>query len=167
MDQRYIEFFLNSKRDIVQVETFEISHPSFSDVFYLVRNAIKGFTAQLETSELVTFEYVPMQISASGIKDDMDEKIELTIGDVGEILPQQIDLMSQDDSFDVMPSLVYRVYRSDDITSPMLGPVRLEITEITFKKEGSLIVARAPRFNVNKTGERYTIERFPMLRSCL
>lgn len=166
MEQKYIEFFLNSKVNVVGVETIELSHPSFSQVFYLVRNSIKGFTATDENSIVKTYQYVPMTINSSEVKDNMDNSIEINLGDVGTIIPEQLELVRLANTYDIEPDLVYRLYRSDDTTAPMLiAP--LKVSDIVFNKSGCKITAKAERFNVNKTGERYTLARFPMLRGVL
>lgn len=166
MEQKYIDFFLNSAVNIVAVETMELSHPSFSQVFYLVRNSIKGFTATDENAVSKTYQYVPMTISSSEVKDNMDASIEINLGDVGSIIPDQLKRIRDADTYHIEPDLVYRLYRSDDTTSPMLT-AKLKVSDVVFNRSGCKITAKAARFNVNKTGERYTIARFPMLRGCL
>ena len=63
------------------------------------------------------------------------------------------------------PTVVYRAFRSDDLSRPIFGPVTLEIAAITMKREGSSFEAKAPSFDLNRTGECYGILRFPGLRS--
>lgn len=166
MEQKYIDFFLNSSLNVSGVETMELSHPSFSQVFYLVRNSIKGFTAKDENGVTKTYQYVPMKINSSEVKDNMDASIEIDLGDVGTIIPQELELVRLANTYGIEPDLTYRLYRSDDTTSPMLTS-KLKVRDIVFNKSGCKITAKAPQFNVNKTGERYTIARFPMLRGCL
>lgn len=166
MDQKYIDFFLNCSLDVMQVETIEISHPSFTETRYLVRNSLKPFTAKDENGVTKTYLYAPMQINASPLKDNMDASIEINLGDVGTIIGIEIERMDKDDTFDIEPKLIYRLYRSDDKNSPMLIS-KLDVTDLVMTRDGCKITARAPKFNVNKTGERYTISRFPMLRGVL
>jgi len=162
-----VDFFLNSKSTIVQFETIEISHPDFSKIYRVVRNKTDGLTATLETTAVVTFDYYPLQISKSSTEDDLDYAIEIEIGDLGEVLPTELDLVQAGNGFATKPTLLYRTYRSDDLSVPMFGPVSLEITEITFNKTGAKFEAKAPSLNINRTGEVYSIDRFPMLRGFL
>lgn len=166
MEQKYIDFFLNCSIEVSQIETVEISHPSFTETRYLVRNSLKPFTAKDESGVTKTFQYAPMQINASTVKDNMDASIEINLGDVGTIIGVEVERMENDDTFDIEPKLVYRLYRSDDKNSPMLIS-KLDVTDLVMTKDGCKITASAPKFNVNKTGERYTISRFPMLRGVL
>lgn len=163
----YAEFFLNSKSSIVQLELMEISHPNFTKVYRIVRNAVKGITVTLETGASASFDYYPMRIENNGSKDDLDQSFTITLGDLGEVLPKELDSVASAQGFDVKPVVTYRTYRSDDLTSPLFGPVLLEVESFAFNREGSTFTAKAPSLNVNKTGELYKLERFPMLRGFL
>lgn len=163
----YAEFFLKSKSSVVQLETLEISHASFTKVYRVVRNAVQGLTAKLETGESVTFDYYPLLIENAGVRDDLDQAITVNLGDLGEVLPKELDEVSSNDGFGIKPTVVYRTYRSDDLTRPLFGPVVLEVTSFAFNREGSTFEAKAPSLNVNKTGELYKLDRFPMLRGFL
>lgn len=160
----YSEYFLKSKSSIVQLELLEISHPNFSKVYRLVRNAINGITVTLETGAQATFDYYPMRISAKGVKDDLDHALMIDFGDVGEVLPAELDLVQAANGFTIKPTVVYRTYRSDVLGVPLFGPITLEVTNVNFKKEGATFEAKAPTINTNMTGQLYTFERFPMLK---
>lgn len=163
----YAEFFLNSKSSVVQLELLEISHPNFTKVYRIVRNAVKGITVKLETGDTASFDYYPMRIENNGTKDDLDQSFTITLGDLGEVLPKELDSVASAQGYNVKPVVTYRTYRSDDLTRPLFGPVLLEVESFAFNREGSTFTAKAPSLNVNKTGELYTLERFPMLRGFL
>lgn len=163
----YAEFFLNSKSSVVHLETIEISHPNFTKVYRVVRNATEGITVTLETSDVVEFEYYPLMIESVGVKDDLDQGIRITLGDLGEVLPKELDEIVANSGFGIKPVVKYRVYRSDDLSRPVFGPVNLEVSNFAFTSEGATFEAAAPSININKTGEIYTLERFPMLRGVL
>lgn len=163
----YAEFFLNSKSSVVQLELMEISHPNFTKVYRIVRNAVKGITVTLETGASVSFDYYPMRIENNGSRDDLDQSFTITLGDLGEVLPKELDSVASAQGYGVNPVVTYRTYRSDDLTRPLFGPVLLEVESFAFNREGSTFTAKAPSLNVNKTGELYKLERFPMLRGFL
>jgi len=163
----FAEFFLKSKSSVVQLETLEISHPDFTKVYRVVRNAVQGVTVTLENNSSATFDYYPLAIENAGVRDDLDQAITINLGDLGEVLPKELDEISSNDGFGTKPTVVYRTYRSDDFTRPLFGPVLLEVTSFAFNREGSTFEAKAPSLNVNKTGERYKLDRFPMLRGFL
>ena len=163
----YSEFFLNSKSSVVQLELMEISHPNFTKVYRVVRNAVKGVSVTLETGAVVAFDYYPMRIENNGSKDDLDQSFTVTLGDLGEVLPKELDSVAAAGGYGVKPVVTYRTYRSDDLTKPLFGPVVLEVESFAFNREGSTFTAKAPSLNINKTGELYKLERFPMLRGFL
>lgn len=163
----YAEFFLKSKSSVVQLETLEISHPNFTKVYRIVRNAVEGVTLTLENDTQATFDYYPLQIENAGVRDDLDQAIKINLGDLGEVLPKELDEVSSNDGFGTKPIVIYRTYRSDDLSRPLFGPVTLEVSSFAFNREGSTFEAKAPSLNINKTGELYKLDRFPMLRGFL
>jgi hypothetical protein len=160
----YSEFFLNSGSNVAELELLEISHPSFSQTFYIVRNAVAGVTVTLEDASSQEFVYYPLQIQAIGSGDDLDQVLRIQLGDLGDLLPRELDAVSAAGTFGTKPTLIYRTYRSDDLSAPLYGPITLEISNLTFKREGAAFEAHAPRLNKTATGELYTTTRFPMLR---
>lgn len=164
---RYTEFFLNSKSSVVQLELLEISHPNFTKIYRVVRNAVEGVTVSLETGESAQFDYYPLKISTIGARDNLDQALTINLGDLGDVLPKELDEVSSANGFGIKPTVVYRTYRSDDLTRPLFGPVLLEVESFAFNREGSTFEAKAPSLNINKTGERYKLDRFPMLRGYL
>ena len=62
------------------------------------------------------------------------------------------------------PTLRYWVYRSDDLTVPMAGPLVFEVTSVSTKGPSATVEAIAPEKNASTTGETYSFARFPMLR---
>lgn len=163
----YADYFLKSHSDVVQLELLEISHPAFSKVYRIVRNAINGVTVTLENSQQATFDYYPVKITPSQQKGDLDHTLKISFGDLGEVLPSELDLVTAANQLGTKPTLIYRTYRSDDLSTPLYGPIQVEIVEITFNKEGATFEAKAPTLNTNQTGQAYTFERFPMLKGFL
>lgn len=161
---RYAAFFLNAGSHVVELETLEISHPNFTKTYYIVRNAIDGITVKLETAVYQEFEYYPLRITPIGSGDDLDQVLKVQLGDLGELLPNELKAIFAADGFGVKPTVKYRTYRSDDLDAPLYGPVALEVNNIAFNKQGAVFEATAPRLNTTATGELYTTNRFPMLR---
>jgi hypothetical protein len=162
----YSEFFLKTPANIVMLELIELSHPDFTKTYRLVRNATNGVTVTLETAASATFEYYPLKINKGDTRENLDQSITLTFGDLGEVLPNELDVVLEANNFVTKPILKYRIYRSDDLTAP-LEVITLEVQSISFQKIGAVIEARSKALNINKTGEIYTIDRFPMLKGFL
>ena len=160
----YSEFFLNSGSEIIQYETFEVSHPNFSKIYRVVRNNAESLTATLENATTVTFEYYPVRITPSETSDNLDYSIEVEFGDVGEVLPIELERVAIANGFSTKPVFKYRVFRSDDLTQPLFGPLVLEIQSFAMDKTGCIFEAKAPNASLNATGLRYSIDKFPSLR---
>lgn len=161
------EYFLNSKSSVANFETIELSHPNFSKTYYFVRNSAAGITATLETDVEVDFEYIPLKITQSSTSEDLDYSLVVDFGDVGEILSLELDLAAAADALKIQPQLTYRTFRSDDLTTPLFGPVVLNVKNINFNRTAATIEASADKSNSLRTGELYTINRFPTLRAFL
>jgi hypothetical protein len=167
------DYFFASSRDVAGLEMVEITHPDFTRPYRIVRNTVDpldpdGVTVALSPDQPeVRFEYWPARFSGRGARDDLDYQITIDLGDVGDVLPNEIDAVAAAGGFMTKPAVRYYVFRSDNLTSPILGPILLEAPSINSDGTVSSIDARAPTLNTTKTGERYTVERFPMLRGFL
>jgi len=161
----YSEFFLNTGSNVAELELLEISHPNFTQTYYIVRNAVNGVTVTLEDSSSREFSYYPLRVTPMSAGDDLDQVLKIQLGDLGEVLPQELDAVFAADGFATKPTLKYRTYRSDDLSAPLYGPITLEITNLAFNRDGVAFEAHAPRLNSTATGEVYTTNRFPMLRA--
>lgn len=163
----YTEFFLNSRSSVIQLELLEISHSAFTQTYRVVRNAVNGVTVTLEDDSTQEFIYYPLRITSKGNRADLDQILQIDLGDLGEILPTELDAVDSADGFTEKPVVKYRTYRSDDLTTPLFGPLVLEVSAFSFNRQGSSFEAKAPSLNINKTGEVYKLDRFPMLRGFL
>ncbi len=163
----YTNFFLSGSRASVQLDLIEIYHPNFSKVFRHVRNARKGVTVTLEDSSTGVFTYMPMSVKAKTSKDDLDNAITISFGDLGEVIPKELDRVRNAGGFKIMPTVTYRVYDSANLASPLYGPVRFVIKTFSFKREGATFEAKAPGLNNSATGILYRLDAFPMLRGAL
>lgn len=160
----FTEFFLNRAASVRPLDLLEISHPNFSRPYYIVRNARYGVTVVLETSVEQFFEFYPLQIKGIAANQNLDQVLEVQLGDLGDLLQVEIDNIAAANGFLTKPVCKYRRYRSDDLSAPIEGPIVFEIPNVTFNSQGSAFQAQAPQVNNNKTGEIYTYDRFPMLR---
>lgn len=163
----YTEFFLKSKSSVIQYELLEISHPDFTQTYFIVRNNTQGLTVTLEGGSEQAFEYYPMQVTPAGARDDLDFAVQVNFGDLGELLPTELDAVASAGGYGVKPTVKYRLYSSDDLTAPMLGPHTLQVTAFSFTRDGASFIAKAPSLNVNRAGEVYRLARFPMLKGLL
>ena len=162
-----LSYFLNSRRDVAMLELVEISHPAFTQTYRRVRNARAGVTVTLETAEVATFDRYPMRITELSDQADLDTGVRIDFGDLGEVLPRELDAVYLADAMAEKPQVIYRAYRADDLDAPLIGPLRLEATTFSFTREGASFEAAAPYVNQNRTGQTYNLTRFFMLRGFL
>lgn len=161
----YSKFFFTSKTNVAELELIEFSHPSFTQTFYIVRNSVAGVTVTLETGVVQAFTYYPLQITPTGANTDLDQKMKVLFGDVGKVLPQQLDRLRSAATLYIKPVFIYRTYRSDTLSTPLFGPVTFQVQNLAFTKQGATFDISAPVLNLNKTGELYNLDRFPSLRA--
>lgn len=159
-----IDFYLHSKSSVIQYETLQIYHSSFSKVYWIVRNAMNGLDATLEDGTLQHFDYYPLAITATGAADDLDQSLKISVGDLGEIIPQELDRCMAAGTMNTKPSCTYRTFRSDSLAAPMDGPYVFDIPNFAQKASNVTFTASAPKLNSGTTGEAYTTDRFPMMR---
>ncbi len=158
----FVGFFFGSQ-NVPQFDTLEITHPSFSKAWYLVRNNTYGLDAKLETGVAVQFEWCPMRLSSLEDFGSLDYGMNVTLGELGEILPEELERARAADTLRIRPTVIYRAYRADQLDRPMIGPIRLEAQAISRTREGAAFDAVAPSLNVSVTGELYRTDRFEML----
>ena len=164
MTPEFVNMLVTRPRGVVLFETIELSHSRFSETYHILRNAVpKGsITVTLETGVSATCKYVPSKIQWAASKTNMSQVHNITIQDLNEKVQEEENRIPFDDDEPV--SCILRTYRSDDLTKPCDGPVKLEVTAIDYDKRGCSFTASPPNANETGTGDRYTVERFPMLR---
>lgn len=160
----YVQYFLNSQSSVIQYETLQINHPNFSKPYRLVRNATAGLWLTNENAQVFFYTYMPMRITGNGVRENMDYGIKVELGDLGEVIPLELDNISIGNGFMTKPAVIYRTWRSDDTSAPLYGPINLELTSFSFDKTGCVFEAIAPAININGTGDVYKFDQFPMMR---
>lgn len=168
VDKDYAEFFLRSKSSIALLECIVISHPNFENTYRIVRNMVSGVTVTHEDTKEYFYDYYPLKLREKGSSDDIDFGYVVEFGDLEGLVQNEIDAIATvEDGFLTKPTFELRQYRSDDLTTPLNGPLILEVNEIAFNTEGLQMEPIAPFRNQTATGELYTLTRFPMLRGTL
>jgi hypothetical protein len=166
MSQAYIDFFLNGRSDAIQYEMLELSHSAMSQTWRLTRNAPDGIVAGG-----VTWQYCPMDIEPSSAQFDLDFGVQITLGDLGSIVSEELaNIRAVPSNYGMLerPQVVYQTFdSSSDMTAPLAGPFSLEIVEFALTRQGSTFTARPLTVNRNKTGMLYTVANFPSLKGFL
>lgn len=176
------EYYLGSSPSVMEIELLEIEHFRFDPtVFRFCSNASHMDLSSTDAfgnpkrGVIVTheggagpfeYEFAPIKIEKLGSGTDMDQSLRVTLGDVGEELPQQLDRVDFFNANTVKPTVRYRTYRSDNLTAPLTEvPVILEIKRVMMSKQGSAFEAVSPYLNVGRTGIVYTVRDFPTMKA--
>lgn len=159
VDSAVVDYFLKAKKTEILYDTLEISHSAFSQVFYLVRNSRFGLTAGG-----VDYTYCPMGLRRAGSSANLEQMMELTIGDMGKILYPEYIRAVKADGMREKPVCIYRGFRSTNLSEPIYY-AELAINDAVLVRNGAQFTIAAPTTNTTGTGEVYSIQRFPMLRA--
>jgi hypothetical protein len=159
----YVAFFLDASPEVYRIETLEIAHPSFSQSYWVQSQVPAGVELGLEGGGSQFFQYVPTEITPRSEENDLEAGYRIALGDLGLILQGELDRIAADGAWNIRPTITYRQYRSDELDAPMTGPEVFEMQGVNFNAEGATFDASARTLNLNRTGERYTVTRFPML----
>jgi hypothetical protein len=161
------EFFFTAPPVVVRLLLLEITHPNFSTSYKVVQNAAVGTTISVTHEDATgphVYTHFPMEIRTMGSSGSMDQELEVTLADLGEILPQELDNVREANGMQIKPTVIYREYSSADLLEPLFGPFTLFVNSIAFNKTGCIFTAKPVAFNRGRTGEVYDVGRFPMLR---
>ena len=156
----YSSFFLNASSGVVALECVEISHPSFSMIYRYVKNDEDGITVGG-----ASYIYQPMSIKRNNVTNDLDQVVSVTFADMDDELIKEIMKIRIGANSKVRPKFVYKVFRDDDMSSPMIQLQALEIATVSKDSTGLITFdAKAPELNSVRTGLVYTFEDYPLLK---
>ena len=164
MTDPYVDYFLSAGSEVAQLDLVEITHPDMTQPYRYVRNQRGGVTVTLPGDGATAFEYRPMNIRRDRDANDLVQGISIDLGDPGVVVPAEMDALVAANTYNTRPLLRYWAYRSDDLSAPLIGPLKYEVVSVATKGPQCTIRAEAPERNASGTGERYTFVRFPMLR---
>ncbi|MDQ8953475.1 hypothetical protein RFH42_10940 [Acinetobacter rudis] len=158
----YTSFYLNASGAVAEVSCIEIVHPTFN--FYLQSFDDDGFHVVHENGKKVFYEYLPMRVDRSNVNNDLDQVVKMTINDFDDRL-----IEAYNNILDKKPvQFKQRIYRDDNLDSPMIVIQTLHITSMSKDSRGNITFeAKAPELNNVKTGDVYSFEQFPLLRGTL
>lgn len=166
------DLHLDSSPSIAALETLEISHSLWPTPIRIVTNHADGIDAMLETGEVVNFEFAPLLINKGTTSDDLDQNLNITLGDLGEIVPPLIKQIRASDS-DEYPQVIYRQYAYDVASMSFAKDKPIDIIKGLFVEQMSrdhqatTFEAKTPDKNTVATGRSYTPEDYPDLKGLL
>ena len=156
-----LEEYLFATQPAYLIECIEIKHSLWATPLRYVTNMADGVSVGHDSSYF-NYEYVPLQIDKGSSSDDLDQSLRITIGDLGEIVPDLIDQILDAGSTE-RPKVTYRAYSSLDLSQPILVIDHLEVTDQSSDYQGTTFNAEAPKLNAVGTGLLFTKANFPTL----
>jgi hypothetical protein len=165
--QSQIDFYLNSKTNVIQYETLEITHPNFSQTYRIVRNNRLGADLSIDGVNLVHFDYIPFKLERTTTDATMTQSMKVTLGDLGVIIHNEISNLIANNGYLTRPSVTVRAYRSDQPMAPIFGPYSLIALDITVTRDGAAFEIQPERLANKRTGMVYDLNTYPGLRGYL
>lgn len=106
------DIHLDCSPSIVPLETLEVRHSVWPEPIRIVTNHGDGVDALLESGEMAHFDFAPLLLDFGTTSDDLDQSINVTLGDLGEIIPPLTKKIRESES-DELPEVIYRRYAFD------------------------------------------------------
>ena len=147
---------------IGKLECLEISHPKWSQSYHFQISSNIDVRLTHEDGKSFNYEYAQMSITRSTDSDTLEQEVTFFFGDLGEIVPNLIDTLINDEEFD-LPIVTYRAYIMDRYDTPIFVARGLEIDSVTRDWQGARADARAPSLNEYGNGEVYNASTDPSL----
>ena len=151
----------------VLLECIEISHPAFSQTYRYVRNHAKGLDVTHEDGTVTHYDYAPIKLQRGQSNEKLSQTITLTIGDLGLIIPKEVDRL-YDSPYELeYPLLVCRRYLLSNLQVPFERRKVLKITENNPQKFGAVLKAMQRALNISKSGRTFNLDKWAALRGFL
>lgn len=166
------DLHLDSSPSIASLETLEVSHSLWPKPVRIVTNHADGIDAMLETGEMANFEFAPLLINKGMTSDDLDQNLNITLGDLGEIVPPLIKQIRASES-DEHPQVIYRQYAFDASAmvfakaKPIDIMKGLYVEQMSRDHQATTFDAKTSDKNTVSTGRPYTIVAYPDLKGLL
>lgn len=156
-------FFLTNTASVSKIDAIEFYHPDFGYIRYQYDDE-EGLDLKHEDGYTKHYYFESFDITRGNTTSDLDQSFSITFSDYNDFLKDHIN------SANHMTQIVFswRQYRSDDLNSPMFIQRDLYIIRVNYDGSGLVTFeASAEQLNNVKTGDSYTLDRFPTLRGAV
>jgi len=158
-------FFLTDTSAVRKVDTIELNHPDWTVPFYFQNEWIdEDMIATNEDAVTVTYQYQLFEVDRGNVMADLDQGVSITFADYIDELKNAIN------SADHMKAITlkHRMFRDDDLSSPLDFIQTLQVLKVNNDSNGVVTFeASAEQLNSVKTGDVYTINKFPSLKGAV
>lgn len=152
-----------------EYRTIEVSHPQLDQTSRFVVNHVDvdltlESTAPRNAGETVTFRGVTMSITEPAERQDSEQVLGITFGNVDGTIHDIIDQITGSGFFQQI-EIIYRKYYSGDLTVPAVSPLRLFASNVGFNGPTDVsFTAEDVDLSQKRSGLNYIIEQFPGLK---
>lgn len=157
------KFHLDATPSAAMLELIEISHPLWPKPLRYVTNHADGVTVKHEDGMVYQYEFMPVQINKGATSDDLDQTLSITVGDLGQVVPQLLKIIRDANNFE-RPTVVYRAYASNNLNAPLQVVNGYEVEDRTTDHQATTFNAATKRANSTGSGLFYTVDEFPSLK---
>lgn len=157
------KFHLDATPSAAMLELIEISHPLWPKPLRYVTNHADGVTVKHEDGLVYHYEFMPVQINKGANSDDLDQTLSITVGDLGQVVPQLLKIIRDANNFE-RPTVVYRAYASNNLNTPLQVVKGYEVEDRTTDHQATTFNAATKRANSTGSGLFYTVDEFPSLK---
>lgn len=173
ISDRQKRFFAQKPANATIFKTIEYYHPTFGSIRLLQSNGTLFFdreltiesTASRDAGSSVSFKVTSMSIQDPKQGNNTDISMSATFPsiDAGKVVRDAIKSLSAFDWFTPIEQ-VYRIYRSDDTSSPLLS-IKLFLSDDGVTDDGNSVTIRAADDNPSNlnVSRSYTVQQFPGL----
>lgn len=156
-------FFLTKTSAIAKIDCIELYHPNFGYLRYQAYDD-EGIKVKHEGGLQRAYDFESFEITRGNVTSDLDQGFSITFADYKDDLKNKVNAANH------MTPIVFswRLYRSDDLNSPMF--VQRDLFIIRVNSDGTGMVtfeASAEQLNNVKTGDSYTLAKFSTLKGAV
>ena len=147
----------------------EVFHPQLSQVYRFVTaykdmNFILEPNAPRDAGQSVLFDAVTLSIKEPSERNDSEQNLAVTFGNVDGRIHDIVDQISGQGFF-IPIDLIYRKYYSGDLAGPVTSPLKLFISFLAFDgPEVVTFTAEDIDLSAKRSGSVYELEKFPGLK---
>lgn len=158
------QILVSAVRGRVELEGISVYHSAWPAPQHFTASIHPGFTAELETSEVVEFIYLPIKLTRASQEGNLSQRFSIVFQDLNTIIAPLVDSIPI--SSTERPQIEIRsfVYNGGEVSALADGPYRLQVTDSVFTPDGFKVTAAPRNVNSTGTGRRMTVQRFPMMR---
>lgn len=157
----YQEWMASAHTDAAIVETIDIEHSAFTDI-WLARWAV-DFECTDELARTRTFQAADFRLEPGAVQDNMDQGTQGIIRALDGALYEALLAMTAAERL-VPMTITHRIYFHDDASQPLIVPPPVwQVFAIQVDQTALTAELHAVQLRSRTVGQYYTLKNFPVL----